>query len=147
MRILIVAALALAASCSQPPAATPEAPPPPAVSADAASDALLAALTPAIAAEIGQPVRLEVTTVRVQDDWAWVSVQTLQPDGSPIDWTTTALASRFENGAMDESGGAYALLRNENGAWRLVTHVVAPTDVAWLAWPAEHGAPEALMQP
>lgn len=143
MRHLLTAILVLAAACSQPPATT-ETPIAPAATSEN-SAALLSVLTPVVAAEIGVPVRLEIKQVNVQDEWAWIAVQPLQTDGSAIAWSTTALASRYENGAMDESGGAYALLKQENGAWRIVTHVIAPTDVAWLSWPAEYGAPAEIM--
>ncbi|MEQ1618998.1 MAG: hypothetical protein ABL883_11735 [Terricaulis sp.] len=143
MRIVLTAILALATACTQPPAST-EAPDPPTVRADQ-SAAILSVLNPAVAAEIGGPVRLEIKQVNILNEWAWVAVQTLQPDGSAITWTTTALASRYENGAMDEGGGAYALLKQENGAWRIVTQVIAPTDMAWASWPADYGAPAEIM--
>lgn len=141
MRILAIALLALAAACSQPPAAPSSSAP----AASAQSAEMLAVLTPVIGAEIGQPVQLEIKQTNVQAEWAWVSVQPRQPDGAAIDWSTTALAGRYENGVMDESGAAYALLKQEGGAWRLVTHVIAPTDVAWASWPAEYGAPAEIM--
>jgi hypothetical protein len=141
MRMLIVALLALSSACAQPPA-TPSTS---AVSEQGA--AMLAALNPVIAAEIGQPVRLESQQMNVQGEWAWVWVQPRQPDGAAIDWSTTALASRYENGVMDAAGGAYALLKQESGAWRVVTHVIAPTDVAWLSWAEEYGAPAEIMGP
>jgi hypothetical protein len=143
MRMLIVAVIALSSACSPPPAAPSASTP----TASEQSAAMLAALTPVIATEIGQPVRLEPKQVNVQGEWAWVWVQPHRPDGGAIDWSTTALASRYENGVMDESGGAYALLKQENGAWRVVTHVIAPTDVAWLSWAADYGAPAEIMGP
>ncbi len=143
MRRVLIAILAFVAACSQPPAST-ESPNPPAASDNSA--AIISVLTPLVAAEIGAPVRLEVRRLNVQDEWAWIAVNTLQPDGSAIAWSATALASRYENGAMDEGGGAYALLKQENGAWRLVTHVVAPTDMAWASWPREYGAPATIME-
>ncbi len=63
--------------------------------------AILAALTPVIAAEIGQPVQLEIRQVNAQGEWAWVWLQPRQADGAALDWSTTALASRYENGVMD----------------------------------------------
>lgn len=33
----------------------------------------------------------------------------------------------------------------ENGTWSVVTHVIAPTDMAWLSWPNEYGAPAEIM--
>ena len=143
MRTWLVAfGLALAA-CSE--AAPPPEPAAPAAlqapSADAATEALLAVLTPLVSAEIGQPIRFEPTNVTIRDEWAYVVGQPQQPDGAAINWATTALASRYENGVMDTGGATHVLLKQENGVWRVVTHVIAPTDVAWLAWPAEYGVP------
>jgi len=143
MRALLVAFSLALAACSEPaPPPEPAAPAAPgAPSADAATEALLAVLTPLVSVEIGQPIRFEPTNVTIRDEWAYVVGQLQQPDGAAIDWATTALASRYENGAMDTGGATHVLLKQENGVWRVLTHVIAPTDVAWLAWPAEYGVP------
>ena len=143
MRALLVAfGLALAACSDTAPPAAPAAPAAPeAPAADAATEALLAVLTPVVSAEIGQPIRFEPTNVTIRDDWAYVVGQPQQPNGAAINWATTALASRYENGAMDTGGATHVLLKQENGVWRVVTHVIAPTDVAWLTWPVEYGVP------
>ena len=137
MRLLIAA---LAAACS-PPAQTTPATPPEAPSAEAESASLVAALTPVVAADVGQPnVTLTAETVRVQDDWGWLVAQ---PHG--VDWSATKYAARAEAGALDGNGTTYALLKRENGAWRVLDFVVGPTDVAYMDWPARHGAPPELM--
>ncbi|MBL8536448.1 MAG: hypothetical protein JNM59_03500 [Hyphomonadaceae bacterium] len=149
MRSLILGlglSLGLVMACT-PPAATPPADTQEASAApalDAVSEAVLAGLTPTITTEIGAPVQLQATVVNVQDGWAYVVAQPRNPDGSAIDWTTTNLASRYENGVMDTGGGVHALLKNESGTWTVVEHVIAPTDVAWEAWPATHGAPATI---
>lgn len=143
MRALLIAVVALVAACSPPAATTTiEAPETPAApSADAQTETLLSILTPLVAAEVGQPVSLQTTTVNVRDEWAYVVADVRNADGTQIDWMTTNLASRYENGAMDTGGGLHALLKNENGTWTLLEHVIAPTDVAWLDWAAGHGVP------
>lgn len=144
MRALLVAVALSVAACSQPaeppvPAA-PEAP-----SADAATEALLIVLTPVVSAEIGQPIRFDPTSVSVRDQWAYVVGDPRQTDGAALDWSTTALASRYEHGAMDESGATHVLLKQEAGVWRVVTYVIAPTDVAWLSWPQDYGVPPGVL--
>lgn len=143
MRALLIAIVALAAACSPPAATTTEAPaaPPSAPAADAGTQQLLNVLTPIVAAEVGKPVSLRANTVNVRDECAYVDAAVLNGDGSPIDWTTTNLASRYENGAMDTGGGLHALLKNEGGVWVVLEHVIAPTDVAWIDWAATHGVP------
>jgi hypothetical protein len=144
MRIFAFAVAVALAACSQP---APEAVAPPAAeNPDAQTAALAAALTPLASTEIGQPIALQVQTSRVMNEWAWVIAQPTQPDGAAIDWSTTAMASRDENGVLGENGTIYALLRQDNGVWTVVEHVIGPTDIAWLDWPARHGAPEALFE-
>lgn len=141
---LIAVVVGLAAACS-PPAATTETPETPATELPGVSDGqtqtLLDVLTPLITTEVGKPVSLAANTVNVRDEWAYVDARVLNADGSAIDWTTTNLASRYENGAMDTGGGLHALLKNENGTWVVLEHVIAPTDVAWIDWASRHGVP------
>lgn len=143
MRNLMITVLALTAACA--PAPAPPAAPAAEAAATESTAAILSALTPIIAAEIGQGVLLEPEQVNQQGQWAWVWAQPRQLDGASIDWSKTALASRYENGAMDEAGGAYALMKQEAGEWRALAHVIAPTDVAWATWAEEYGAPAEIM--
>ncbi|MCX7357508.1 MAG: hypothetical protein NT015_05100 [Alphaproteobacteria bacterium] len=143
MRALLVAIVALTAACSPPAATTTETPVAPASApeADAATQSLLNILTPLITAEVGKPVSLRANTVNVRDEWAYVDAAVLNADGSPIDWSTTNMASAYAEGAMDTGGGLHALLKNEGGTWVLLEHVIAPTDVAWIDWASRHGVP------
>lgn len=130
------------AACSPPAATTPETP---IGSPDASRDAVLAVLTPVVAAEIGKDVTLEVTTANISNGWAYLVARPRNADGSAIDWRSTNLASRYENGAMDETGAVYALMRERNAAWVIVEYVIAPTDVAWEGWAAAHGVPAGVV--
>ncbi|MEZ5961589.1 MAG: hypothetical protein R3C30_14365 [Hyphomonadaceae bacterium] len=150
MRALLIAAVAgLAAACTPPAATTTETPERPATPApgdtDAQSQVLLDVIQPLVAGEVGKPVSLQPRTVNVRDEWAYVDADIRNGDGSEIDWMTTNLASSYENGAMDESGGVHALLKNENGTWVVLEHVIAPTDVAWIDWAARHGVPPDIL--
>ena len=148
MKRAVCIAIVLLASACTPPATTPETPAAPAdtPSPDATTEALLGVLTPLVSAEVGKPVNLITTTVNVTDQWSYVVAQPRNADGSEIDWTTTNLASRYENGAMDTGGSVHALLKNENGVWTVLEYVLAPTDVAWLDWAARHGAPASVVE-
>lgn len=143
-KFLIAAVVALVGACS-PPTATTEAPAttetPATPSPDATAQTLFNVLTPMISTEVGKPVSLVANSVNVRDEWAYVDAQVRNADGSAIDWTTTNLASAYENGAMDTGGGVHALLKNENGVWTVLEHVIAPTDVAWIEWAGRHGVP------
>lgn len=148
MRAVFVALALSVAACSEP-AAPPSAPSAPAASeapdpATARAD-VLAASAPIVSATIGLPVSLSPTTVNIQDDWAWVVAQPQTPEGGAIDWSATTFAEDAELGVLDGGGTTYVLLKRENGAWRVLDHVVGPTDVAWINWPTQYGAPAELM--
>ncbi|HRE44814.1 MAG TPA: hypothetical protein PKY87_12710 [Terricaulis sp.] len=142
MRALVLA-LALAA-CSQPASAPQNPPAPP--SPEAATQSLVDALTPVLAADIGQPVALTPSQTRIMDEWGWLVAHPAQASGAAIDWSQTKYAENAEAGVLDGDGVTYALLRQEAGQWRVVEFIVGPTDVAWADWPARHGAPEALFE-
>lgn len=112
---------------------------------DPERDAMLAVLAPAVAAEIGAPVTFTVETKRTQGEWGWLVAHPWTPDGAQIDWSTTRYAERAREGMLDGGGTTYALLKRENGQWRVVEVAVGPTDVAYADWPQRHGAPAPLM--
>lgn len=144
MRALIFALAALAAACS--PAAAPPAPDAPiAPTTEAVRDELLAVLTPAISQSVGQAVSFEVTTANVRNEWAWLVVQPRTANGGEIDWSATRYAEQAEAGVLDGGGTTYALLKQEDGRWRVLEFVVGPSDVPYLDWPLRHGAPADLM--
>lgn len=144
--VLALIAFTLLAACTPPAPAPAEGDDAsiPGSSADAISDPLALAAAPVISEDIGIPVSLAPRVSRTDGDWGWIVAQPWTPEGAAIDWSQTRHASRAENGAMDSSGTVYVLLKRENGAWRVVEHTIAPTDVAWLDWPQRHGAPESL---
>jgi hypothetical protein len=149
-RMLFVLVTVFAAACS-PPAPQTEAPPsepgvPAAEAPNPERDAMTAALAPRVEAEIGQPVSFTVNTMRVENDWGWIVAQPWTPDGTQIDWSQTRYAERAAQGVLDGGGTTYALLKRENGRWRVVDLAVGPTDVAWADWSERHGAPASLMQ-
>ena len=144
--VLAIAAFTLLTACTPPaPSTSTEANvTTPGSTADSSTDPLAIAAAPAISEDIGVPVTLAPRVSRTDGDWGWLIAQPWTPEGAAIDWSQTRHASRAENGVMDSSGTVYVLLKRENGAWRVVEHTIAPTDVAWLDWPQRHGAPESL---
>lgn len=144
LRVLGVVVLALTCACA-PPAAPPATEAPPAAVAATDAQAVLDVLTPIVAAEIGTPVQLNARTTNVVGDWAYISAVPVNATGGAIDWSATNLASRYEHGAMDESGAVHALLRKESGVWIIVENVIAPTDVAWATWTADHNVPAGVV--
>jgi hypothetical protein len=154
MRALILGFLAFAAACS-PPAAQQQQPQqqtqndplgPAVPEPNAEQAAMTAALADAAAPDIGQPVRFTASVMRVRDEWGWLVAQPWTPEGAAIDWSRTNYAQRARDGVLDGNGTTYALLKNENGHWRVLAFAIGPTDVAWADWPQRYGAPADLMQ-
>ncbi len=153
MRLFLFAAmLSLAAACTPPQTPADQAD-------DSASngsvidqapdperDAMIAALVPAASDDIGRPVTFTVTTKRTEGDWGWLVAQPWTPEATQIDWSTTRYAEAAQEGLLDGNGVTYALLRRENGQWRVVAFAIGPTDAAWADWPQRYGAPASLMQ-
>jgi hypothetical protein len=144
MRVLVVA-LAFLAACSPPAQQAPGQSSEQIGASETQTDPLALALTPVLAEDIGRPVTLSVQTSRMEGDFGWIVAQPWTPEGAQIDWSQTRYAERAAEGALDGGGTTYALLRRENGQWRVLEVAVGPTDVAWADWPARHGAPASLM--
>lgn len=153
MRAFVIAALAACVIACTPPSSQTPAPqetntaspagetlPP-----DPERDAMVAALTPAVSADVGQPLSFVVTSSQTQGDWGWVIAQPWTPQGAALDWSQTRYADRAQAGALDGGGTTYALLKRVNGAWTLTAFVVGPTDVAYNDWPQRYGAPPELL--
>ncbi|CAM8619352.1 hypothetical protein [Sphingobium cupriresistens] len=114
--------------------------------ADPQRRALLDALRPAIERDLMQKVKFVVRTLRRQDRWAFAHVVPQTPAGGSIDFSQTRHAERVEAGIFD-GPDVYALLEQKDGRWIVRDFVVGPTDVAYLAWPDEFGAPMGLFDP
>ncbi|MEZ6023169.1 MAG: hypothetical protein R3C16_07125 [Hyphomonadaceae bacterium] len=141
-----VLALAVVAAACTPPAQRPEdAPGAQAGADDEQNDPLARALTPVVAADLGRPIKFTVETSRTDGEWGWIVAHPWTPEGAAIDWSQTNYAQRAGAGMLDGGGTTFALMRQENGAWRVVEFVVGPTDAAWVEWPQRHGAPQSLV--
>lgn len=114
-------------------------------SAEQPDDAIRAAATEALQADIGQPIGLNIETLRTEGDWAWVIATPMTPSGEAVDFSATKYGQAVADGVFDGGGTTYMLLqRRADGGWAVVEFVVGPTDVAWLEWPAKYGFPPSL---
>jgi hypothetical protein len=148
MRAWIIAACALLAACTPPAQQQPQGEDQAGaiIASETQTDPLAIALTPVLAEAIGRPVSLSVQLSTMEGDRGWIVAQPWTPEGAQIDWSQTNFAERAREGVLDGNGTTYALLRRENGQWRVVEHAVGPTDVAWAEWGQRHGAPASLFQ-
>lgn len=106
--------------------------------------ALMEALRMPVQAELKKPVIFKVDRLKVQGDWAFLAGVPLQPDGTEMDYRGTHHEEAIREGAFD--GGIFALLQKRNGQWKTVRYIIGATDVPYVDWPQEFGAPEAIFE-
>ncbi|MEZ5839909.1 MAG: hypothetical protein R3D02_05620 [Hyphomicrobiales bacterium] len=104
--------------------------------------AILDTLRPRVEREIGAPVEFVVSTIRVDGDWAFVSVTPQRPGGQPIDWTRTRYADAWRSDFMSDV--IQALFQRRGRGWKIVEFAFGPTDVPWVMWTTKYGLPEAF---
>jgi hypothetical protein len=104
--------------------------------------AIMDALRDPVMEELKQRVVFVVMQLKVCGDWAFLEANPQQPDGRPVDWTMGVYADAV---ADDMCGGyVHALLVKTVGRWRVREHVICATDVPWVDWAQQFGAPAAL---
>ena len=91
---------------------------------------------------MGAPVEFVVGDMRVLGPWAFVYLQPQRPGGGAIDWARTKYAEAWQAGAFD--AGVTALLHRTGSGWLVDAYDLGATDVEWIPWPEEYGAPPAL---
>lgn len=106
---------------------------------------LLDALRQPIEQDLGQPVQFMVKTLRTQGNWAFIVATPQTKTGEAIDFARTHYAQAMVDGVFDGST-IFALLKADNNVWSVTEFVIGPTDVAYLAWPDQYGAPATLFE-
>ena len=148
MSIVLISALIagpMAAAPVSPPAATVQASPRAVPVGDPLRRALLNTLRAPIEDELDQPVQFMVDQLKVQGDWAFYAGSVQRPDGRPIDFARTRFAEAIAEGVFD-GPTTYGLMHRVGGRWTVTVFVIGPTDVAYLGWPDEYGAPPSLFE-
>lgn len=93
---------------------------------------------------LGKPAQLDVSSLRVSGEWAFVYASIQTPGGQPIDYADTPFAEAAEAGMKSKRYAA--LLRGHATEWTLVASAIGPTDVAWSPWATQYGAPQAIFE-
>ena len=136
---LFLLAAALAASAA--PAAAKNCPYTPAPGSAERKEIMDSLREPVVQA-LKQPVVFVVARLSVCGNWAFIEAEPQQPGGRPVDWTVGTYADAV---ADDMCGGyVHALLVKKGGTWRVREHVICATDVPYVTWAQEFGAPAAL---
>jgi hypothetical protein len=126
----------------------------------------LAALTPGgLAAEplkYGDPLRKELMnavrprverTLRTKvifnvhqsnrvGDWAFMTAEPKNPDGSAIRYQRTPVAKQWKDGVF--GGIVCALYRKRGSRWEIRRYDFGASDVVWLEWGKQTGAPKSV---
>ena len=128
------AAAATAADCPYTPAP-----------GSAERKAIMNSLRKPVMRELGQRVVFVVSQLKVCRNWAFLEATPQLPDGQPVDWAVGVYA----NAVADDMCGGYihALLVKKGERWRVREYVICATDVPWVTWPEDFGAPTALFPP
>ena len=105
---------------------------------------ILDALRVPVEQELGQAVRFRIDRLRVSGEWAFLVGTPESPQGNPVDYGKTDYAEAVQEGMFDD--GISALLRKAGSAWTPVTYAIGSTDVPWVTWAEEHGAPAVLFE-
>lgn len=107
--------------------------------------AIVDALRIPVKTELKKDVIFKINSLKVQGDWAFLAGVPLKPDGSEMDYRGTIHAEAIREGAFD--GGIFALLQKRNGQWKTIRYIIGATDVPYVNWPQEFGAPAAIFEP
>ena len=107
--------------------------------------AILDALRVPVEKKLGQKVLFVVADIKGQDRYAFMQGRPVQPSGASIDYSRTVYREAVAAGAFDDA--IYALLRWSGGSWEVLTYDIGATDVTWLSWATDYGAPRAIFPP
>jgi len=93
--------------------------------------------------DLGRKVIFRVQHLRVSGDWAFARVVPLQPDGKEIDYSRTKYREDASEGVFDAEGEA--LLRRQDGAWKVLEWRFGATDTEIDLWLEKYRMPRALV--
>lgn len=94
--------------------------------------------------ELKQRVVFRIRRLKVQNGWAFLEGVPHQPDGKPVNHRNTRHQTAIEAGAFDD--GILALLRKEEGAWRVVVYDIGSTDYPAPSCQQKYKAPPGIFR-
>lgn len=104
--------------------------------------AIFNALRVPIEKELKQKIQFSAQTFNVQGNWAFIFGDLQNSSGGKPNYKGTKYQEAIDEGMFDNN--FQALLRKQNGKWRVVTHLIGCTDVCWIPWAKEFKAPKAI---
>lgn len=106
--------------------------------------ALMEALRLPVEKELNKKVVFKVDHLKIQGDWAFMRGVPQQPNGKAMDYRGTPYQEAIKEGMFDD--GICALLRKDQGKWKVITYQIGATDVPWVTWSEEHKAPAIIFE-
>lgn len=131
--------LLLIAMCSA--AAAERCPYTPAVGS-AERKAIMDALRGPVEAELNQNIKFVAKQFTVCRGWAFLEAEPQRPGDHEVDWSITPYRDEVQEGIC--GGYVHALLVRDAGHWRVREKIICASDVPYVDWPKEFGAPRAL---
>ncbi len=104
--------------------------------------AILEALRDPVEKDLKQKVIFKVNHLKVHDNWAFLTGQSLTPGGKKIDYRKTKYKDAVNSDAFDD--WICALLQKKGKTWRVVQFAIGATDVVWDGWHLKYKAPKAI---
>jgi hypothetical protein len=92
--------------------------------------------------KLKQKVQFVPQTFNVQGNWAFIFGTLQDSKGGEPNYKGTEYQAAIDAGMFDSN--FQALLRKQNGNWRVVTYEIGCTDVCWIPWIKEFKAPKAI---
>jgi hypothetical protein len=103
---------------------------------------LMNAVRPRVEKALKTKVIFKATTANLVDNWAFMIAEPLHPNGKPLDYAKTPFAKAWKDGAF--GGLVIALFKKEKGRWTVSRYSFGASDVPWVDWGKETGAPKSV---
>jgi hypothetical protein len=104
--------------------------------------AIMDTLREPVMRELNQPVVFLAKQFTACRGWVFLEAEPQRPDGTPIDWSVTSYAEAMADGMC--GGYVHALMVKEGSRWRIRIYEICASDVPWVTWAEEYGAPAEL---
>lgn len=104
--------------------------------------AILDALRKPVEKELKQKIKFVIETLRVQGSWSFVGGVPQGENGRWPDYRATSYQEAIDNEMFDNN--IFALLRNTEGEWKLVTYSIGCTDVCYAGWWGDYKTPRGI---
>lgn len=104
--------------------------------------AIFNALRVPVEKNLKQKIQFAAQTFNVQGNWAFIFGDLQNSSGGKPNFRGTQYQEAIDAGAFDSN--FQALLKKQNGKWRVITYQIGCTDVCWIPWADDFKAPKTI---